>query len=69
MKDADMDQIKTKDATKSNKKDLEMYNSDEDVAGNDGTPDISKNKVQPFLDYNTTNAQEAEVPKVSVSSS
>jgi len=26
-------------------KDLGMYNSDEEVAGNDGTPDISKNKV------------------------
>jgi len=41
----DMDQTENKDATMSKKNDLEMYNSDEEVAGNDGTPDISKNKV------------------------
>ena len=61
--------VPTKDAILLDEKDLGMYNSDEDIAGNDGTPDVSKNKVQAFLDYNEINAHGAEVPKISVSSS
>jgi hypothetical protein len=39
-----------------------------EVEGEDASPNISKDKVIPFLRFNAANADGAEVPKVSISS-
>jgi hypothetical protein len=44
------------------------YDSSDECTGKDATPNISKEKVVPFLKFNVATADGAEVPKISSSS-
>jgi hypothetical protein len=59
-----------KDATVLSADDFGMMNDDsgDDVDGIDATPNISKGKVQHFLNFNAQTTDGAEIPKISSSS-
>lgn len=44
------------------------FDSDDEIAGKDASPDISASKVVPYLKLIGDNREGAEVPKISISS-